>query len=110
MENFKEKSNEKKNNKTNMIFFQYYGKRFLINGDDENQLGNEILKTANYIKAVDFYQISHHGSDNALGNNFISKIKPKYCYILGTIFKSDSDPWFKFGVSKTHTFPRESTI
>lgn len=110
MENLKEKNNEKENNKTNMISFQYYGKRFLISGDAENQLGNEILKTANYIKVVDFYQVSHHGSDNALGNNFISKIKLKYCYIPGTSFKSDSDPWFKFVASKTHTFPKEPTI
>ncbi|WP_425381691.1 hypothetical protein [Spiroplasma endosymbiont of Polydrusus pterygomalis] len=87
MENLKEKSNEKENNKTNMISFQYYGKRFLISGATENQLGNEILKTANYIKAVDFYQVLHHGSDNALGNVLLVKLNQNIAIFLEQLLK-----------------------
>ncbi|QBQ07849.1 competence protein ComEC [Spiroplasma gladiatoris] len=95
-------SSKDENNASAIIYFKVNSKSILITGDAEQELGNRLLKNkeSNFYK-VDIYQVPHHGSKNALSNNFVKKVNPSICYVSGT--NGDEKSYREWGGD--HIFP-----
>ncbi|AHF57290.1 ComEC/Rec2 family competence protein [Spiroplasma eriocheiris] len=70
------------NNNSLVILGTINKHHFLLMGDASKTVENKIL---NFLwPPIDLLQVSHHGSKSASSEEFISKIKPKTCFISAT--------------------------
>lgn len=68
-------------NNTSIAAILKYGKiKFYFGGDNETEAETKILELNKNLK-VDIYKVSHHGSDTASSENFLTAMKPSLAII-----------------------------
>lgn len=57
------------------------GKSFLLTGDAENNVEEELIRLYNNTLDVDVLKVAHHASDTATSSKFLTYVKPEYAVI-----------------------------
>lgn len=63
-----------------VLYFDMWGKKFLVMGDASKEVEENIIKDVPDLKC-DYLRVGHHGSDTSSSKNFISYISPKEAII-----------------------------
>lgn len=71
------KTSEDKNNESIAFIYNTGKTKWFLGGDMLNDNEKKILQL-NYDLNVDYYKVSHHGSNTSSSNDFISALSPKY--------------------------------
>lgn len=99
-------SSKDENNQSLVLSFVYQNQRFLLTGDTEKKVEQELLKK-NLLSEVNFLQVAHHGSKTSSSLSFLNKIKPKTCFASGV----NPDTYgLEYVGNKSHIYPTSEVM
>ncbi len=87
IDNFVENGNKDENDNSQISVVKIGNRKMVFTGDTTKKREYRVITEKRFIESigngVDLFQVGHHGSKTSSSKEFISLLKPKYCFISG---------------------------